>query len=164
MSGKLDKGLDELVTAQRKTAGRRRTQRRNAGRPAAAAPAGGIQKAAKPARGTAAKPAKAAAVPHGDSKVIVSNLVSILTAPLMTVPTLTAENSPRMLRSSRSRYVSVEAHGPPDLFDLFFLAILQPVPEILDAYPYRISPGATRYVRRPRLLPVAGYRRARWEV
>ncbi|KAK3196552.1 RNA-binding RNA annealing protein [Lecanicillium sp. MT-2017a] len=76
MSGKLDKGLDELVSAQRKSAGRRRSQRRNAGRPAAAAPVGGVQKAGKPARGAAAKPslAKAAAAPHGDSKVIVSNL------------------------------------------------------------------------------------------
>ena len=77
MSGKLDKPLDEIVSAQRKSAGRRRSQRRAPGRAAAPAPIGGIQKNAKPARGAANKgsPAKAAAV-SGDSKVIVSNLVS----------------------------------------------------------------------------------------
>ena len=78
MSGKLDKPLDEIVSAQRRSAGRRRSQRRASGRAAAAAPVGGIQKNAKPARGTANKgsPAKTAAV-SGDSKVIVSNLVSL---------------------------------------------------------------------------------------
>ncbi|KAK5997272.1 mRNA export protein mlo3 [Cladobotryum mycophilum] len=79
MSGKLDKPLDEIVTAQRRssTAGRRRSLRRSTGgRPAPTAPAGGVQKStAKPTRAANAKaaPAKAAA-PSGDSKVIVSNL------------------------------------------------------------------------------------------
>ncbi|EGR45921.1 uncharacterized protein TRIREDRAFT_110636 [Trichoderma reesei QM6a] len=77
MSTKLDKPLDEIVTAQRRNSVRRRSLRRSTtGRPAATAPAGGVQKtAAKPSRGAAAKatPLKAAA-PSGESKVIVSNL------------------------------------------------------------------------------------------
>ncbi|KAK4094895.1 hypothetical protein Purlil1_591 [Purpureocillium lilacinum] len=75
MSGKLDKPLDEIVSAQRRSAGRRRSLRPRAGRPATTAPVGGIQKTTKPARGAAAKaaPAKAAAI-SGESKVIVSNL------------------------------------------------------------------------------------------
>ena len=77
MSGKLDKPLDEIVSAQRRSATRRST-RRPAGRPAINAPVGGIQKTTRPARGAVAKaaPAKAAAV-SGESKVIVSNLVRL---------------------------------------------------------------------------------------
>lgn len=78
MSGKLDQSLDEIATAQRRTSSRRRgAPRRSSGRPAAAAPVGGIQKNTKPARGAAAKagPVKAVAA-TGDSKIIVSNLVS----------------------------------------------------------------------------------------
>jgi len=78
MSTKLDKPLDEIVTAQRRNSVRRRSLRRTTtGRPPATAPAGGVQKtAARANRGAAAKatPAKAA-IAHGDSKVIVSNLV-----------------------------------------------------------------------------------------
>ncbi|PTB70013.1 hypothetical protein BBK36DRAFT_1189251 [Trichoderma citrinoviride] len=77
MSTKLDKPLDEIVTAQRRNSVRRRSLRRSTtGRPAATAPAGGIQKTpAKASRGAASKaaPLKAAA-PSGESKVIVSNL------------------------------------------------------------------------------------------
>ncbi|KAL7787791.1 hypothetical protein V8C37DRAFT_418855 [Trichoderma ceciliae] len=77
MSTKLDKPLDEIVTAQRRNSVRRRSLRRSTGgRPAPAAPAGGVQKtAAKPTRGTASKatPTKSA-IPSSDSKVIVSNL------------------------------------------------------------------------------------------
>lgn len=75
MSGKLDKPLDDIVSARRKSAGNRRSQRRTAGRTTTAAPVGGIQKV-KPARGAAAKvPQGKSAAPHGESKVIVSNLV-----------------------------------------------------------------------------------------
>ncbi|KAL7944657.1 hypothetical protein V8C42DRAFT_77840 [Trichoderma barbatum] len=73
MSGKLDKPLDEIVTAQRRN---RRSLRRSTSGRTPTAPAGGIQKnSAKPARGAASKatPIKAA-LPSGDSKVIVSNL------------------------------------------------------------------------------------------
>lgn len=77
MSTKLDKPLDEIVSAKRRDSVRRRSLRRTTtGRPTPTAPAGGIQKTtAKPARGSAAKatPIKAA-LPSGDSKVIVSNL------------------------------------------------------------------------------------------
>ncbi|KOS22317.1 mRNA export protein mlo3 [Escovopsis weberi] len=72
MSGKLDKPLDEIVTAQRRSSGRRTLRRPTGGRPAPAAPAGGVKKnSAKPTRTPASKaaPAKAAAS-TGDSKAI----------------------------------------------------------------------------------------------
>lgn len=77
MSGKLNQSLDEILSNQRKAAGpRRRSTRRTAnGRPAPP-PAGGIQKSTRPAR-NAGKPgnAKGAGV-IGESKIMVSNLVS----------------------------------------------------------------------------------------
>ncbi|KAL1839608.1 hypothetical protein VTJ49DRAFT_1311 [Mycothermus thermophilus] len=76
MSGKLDKSLDEILSSQRKTQGRRRSTRRSSGaaRPANTAPAGGIQKSTKPARGaTKPTPAKNAGL-TGESKIMVSNL------------------------------------------------------------------------------------------
>ncbi len=80
MSGKLDQSLDEILTTQRRNQqqGRRRSQRRPAGatNAAPAAPAGGIQKNAKNARGaTKPTPAKGAGL-SGESKIMVSNLVS----------------------------------------------------------------------------------------
>lgn len=76
MSGKLDQSLGEVISAQRRSAGRRRSQRGAAGRPKAAPPVGGIQKTAKPVRGAAGKAAPSKKnTPHGESKVIVSNLV-----------------------------------------------------------------------------------------
>lgn len=78
MSGKLDQSLDEITTAQKRTAGRRRNPpRRTAGRPVVTAPIGGIRKNTKPARGPGAKAVPARAAPlSGESKIIVSNLVS----------------------------------------------------------------------------------------
>lgn len=80
MSGKLDQALDDITSAQRKNAGRRRNpQRRSAGRPAPAAPVGGVQKNTRPARGAGAKPVPAKGPSaNSDSKIIVSNLVSSL--------------------------------------------------------------------------------------
>jgi hypothetical protein len=79
MSGKLDQSLDEILTSQRKNQqGKRRSQRRTAGttRPVPTAPAGGIQKSTKPARGAnKPTPAKGAGL-TGESKIMVSNLVS----------------------------------------------------------------------------------------
>lgn len=77
MSGKLDQSLDEILSTQRRSAGRRRSTRRSTGQPARAAPVGGIQKNTKPARGNTSKtaPAKAAGA-TGVSKIVVSNLVS----------------------------------------------------------------------------------------
>ncbi|KAJ3486753.1 hypothetical protein NLG97_g6553 [Lecanicillium saksenae] len=75
MSGKLDKPLDDIVSARRKSAGNRRSQRRTAGRTTTTAPAGGVQKAKPAPRGAAGKGAQGkAAGPQGESKVIVSNL------------------------------------------------------------------------------------------
>ncbi|TPX17055.1 uncharacterized protein E0L32_012289 [Thyridium curvatum] len=75
MSGKLDQSLDEILSTQRRSAGRRRSTRRSTGQPARAAPVGGIQKNTKPARGNTSKtaPAKAAGA-TGVSKIVVSNL------------------------------------------------------------------------------------------
>jgi hypothetical protein len=79
MSGKLDQSLDEILSSQRRNnQGKRRSQRRTAGtnRPATTAPAGGIQKNAKAARNAAKPtPAKGAGL-VGESKIMVSNLVS----------------------------------------------------------------------------------------
>lgn len=77
MSSKLDKPLDDIVSAKRQSArNRRSTQRRSTG-PKTTAPVGGVQKNSRPARGTAAKPAPAKAAGNGESKVIVSNLVCV---------------------------------------------------------------------------------------
>ena len=77
MSGKLDKPLDEIVSAQRRSAGRRRPQRRSVG-DSASGPVGGIRKPSRAIRGAVAKPAPAkAAFATGESKIIVSNLVSV---------------------------------------------------------------------------------------
>jgi THO complex subunit 4 len=77
MSSKLDQSLAEIQSASRKSAGRRRNAPR-ASRPAAA-PVGGIAKSTKPARGAgkATQPTKASPV-SGDSKIIVSGLVSLM--------------------------------------------------------------------------------------
>jgi THO complex subunit 4 len=74
-SGKLDQSLDEILSTQRKAAGRRST-RRPAGRPTPTAPAGGVKKNVKPARNTGkSAPAKAQGL-VGESKIVVSNMVS----------------------------------------------------------------------------------------
>lgn len=76
MSSKLDQSLEEIQSASRKSAGGRRRNAPRASRPAAA-PVGGISKATKPARGGGkATPATKAAPTSGDSKIIVSGLVS----------------------------------------------------------------------------------------
>jgi THO complex subunit 4 len=77
-SGKLDQPLDEIISTQRRAvAGGRRSQRRSTGRPTPTAPVGGVQKTSRQPRNAAAKqvPAKAAGG-NGESKVVVSNLVS----------------------------------------------------------------------------------------
>lgn len=83
MSGKLDQSLDDILSTQRKSgAGRRGRGRRAAtaaGRVTKAAPAGGIQKNTK-----GASKASALKVPQassGDTKIIVSNLVSQFVLP-----------------------------------------------------------------------------------
>ena len=82
MSGKLDQSLDEIATAQRRSAGRRRSTRRTTSGPApVSAPVGGIKKSSRPMR-AAAKPMLAKAAPvSGDSKIIVSNLVCCTRSP-----------------------------------------------------------------------------------
>lgn len=78
MSGNLDKSLDEILSTRRNTARRGRARRApNTTRKTTAAPVGGVSKAAR----NAPKPAGKTSVPsgpssgHGESKIIVSNLV-----------------------------------------------------------------------------------------
>lgn len=81
MSGKLDQSLDDIVSTRRKTGGRRgRGGRRvpSGGRVTSAAPAGGIQKGVKNSRGASKVIPSGPAAGSGDSKIIVSNLVSKL--------------------------------------------------------------------------------------
>ena len=77
MSGKLNQSLDEILATQRRNSGNRRSTRRtSAGKPAPVAPAGGIQKSTKPARNAGkASPANRPGL-VGESKIMVSNLVS----------------------------------------------------------------------------------------
>jgi len=77
MSGKLDQGLDEIISTQRRAVGgRRQNQRRSTGgRPATTAPIGGVKKTTKQPKGPATKQGAAKAIgANGDSKVVVSNL------------------------------------------------------------------------------------------
>lgn len=78
MSGNLDKSLDEILSTRRNTARRGRARRApNTTRKTTVAPVGGVSKATR----SAAKPAGKTSVPsgpssgHGESKIIVSNLV-----------------------------------------------------------------------------------------
>lgn len=87
MPGKLDQSLDEILSTRRKTGGRGRGRRvpNAATRITTAAPVGGVQKTTKVAKRGGAK----AVVPNGpaagtgDSKIIVSNLVSRLVTQFM---------------------------------------------------------------------------------
>lgn len=75
MSGKLDQSLEEITKTQKRA--RRNPPRRTAGRPVVAAPIGGIKKNTRVVRGAGAKAAPSRAAPaNGESKIIVSNLVS----------------------------------------------------------------------------------------
>ena len=79
MSGKLDQSLDEILSTRRKNSARRGRGRRapTAARVTSAAPAGGIRKNTK-AKASAKAPSAASNVPTvGDSKIIVSGLVSL---------------------------------------------------------------------------------------
>jgi THO complex subunit 4 len=84
MSGKLDQSLDAIIsTKHRAVGGRRRSQRQSAGRPAAATPVGGVRKTSRQPRNAATKQTPARAVAgNGESKVVVSNLVSAETSKL----------------------------------------------------------------------------------
>ncbi len=75
MASNIEVSLDEMLSNQRKTSGRRRSTRRSSG-PAKPAPAGGIQKSTRPPRGNATKaaPSKPSGM-VGESKIVVSNLV-----------------------------------------------------------------------------------------
>ena len=81
MSGKLDQSLDDILSTRRKTVGRRGRGRRvpTGTRVTTAAPAGGIQKSTRVTKGGAKAGApKGPAAGNGDTKIIVSNLVSVV--------------------------------------------------------------------------------------
>lgn len=77
-ANKLDKSLDEILSTQRRTSGRKvgSARRSTGGRPATTAPVGGVHKNPRSTRNAAAKPApsKPASAP-GTSKIVVSNMV-----------------------------------------------------------------------------------------
>jgi THO complex subunit 4 len=82
MSGKLDQSLDEILSTQRRSAtrGNRRGGRRvsHPNRNAAAtAPVGGVKKAVKPAKGAGKAIPTGPSAGSGDSKIVVSGMVSI---------------------------------------------------------------------------------------
>ena len=114
MSGKLDQSLDEILSSRRQTARRGgRGGRRSAhpAKPTVVAPVGGVKKHVKPARGAvrAAVPSGPAAG-SGDSKIIVSNLVSNNTPPASsTIAYALSSSSLPMSARFKSRYVELEA-------------------------------------------------------
>lgn len=102
MSGKLDQSLDEILSTNKRTpAGGRRSTRKVA-RPAAPAPVGGVKKNTKPARGAAAKSSSAKAPRStGESKIIVSNLVSTSSLPAPKNPIANAFSQPKDVSESQ---------------------------------------------------------------
>lgn len=81
MSGKLDQSLDEIVNTQRRSArrnrGRRVTGPTKTSGTTASAPVGGVKKSTRPTRSTTkGNVPTGPAFGSGDSKIIVSNLVS----------------------------------------------------------------------------------------
>ena len=83
MSGRLDQSLDSIIDTQKK-AKRDVQRRRKPGKPATvAAPVGGIRKSTKPVR-SAIKPAVGSAQQSRASKIVVSGLVNIRHADLVT--------------------------------------------------------------------------------
>ena len=92
MSGKLDQSLDDILSTRRKTAaGRRGRGRRvpNGTRVTTAAPAGGIQKSTRGAKGASKTTVPSGPTAGGDTKIIVSNLVRKTELQLHHAPTNT---------------------------------------------------------------------------
>jgi hypothetical protein len=102
MSGKLDQSLDTIVAARRKSARplRRTTRRVGAGAKPAVSPIGGVKKPTRPAK-KGDKVTVPAASMKPESKIMVSNLVSI---PILAKDRPNLSSLP-MSASSRSRYV-----------------------------------------------------------
>jgi hypothetical protein len=77
-SNKMEQSLDDILKANKPTRGRGRSSRRSgAGRPAtAAAPVGGVSKSTRQGKQTKAAPTAPAAILSGETKIMVSNLVS----------------------------------------------------------------------------------------
>ena len=112
MSGKLDQSLDEILSTQRRNAGRRRgpARRASAGNKAPTAPAGGIQKKTQPARSASKPTPKKGSGVTGESKIVVSNLVSHAPKSLhqTSEPTADFRDSPRTFPKARLRYVTTD--------------------------------------------------------
>jgi len=77
-TGKLDQSLDDILKTRRQSTRRGRGPRRaGAGRPAATeAPIGGVHKTTKQPKNAKAVPTGPAAAGTGESKIMISNLVS----------------------------------------------------------------------------------------
>jgi THO complex subunit 4 len=80
MSTKLDQSLDSILAARRKNARPQRRARKVAGARVATAPVGGVKKATKPAK-KAEKPSVPTGPAKGESKIMISNLVSLQSLP-----------------------------------------------------------------------------------
>jgi hypothetical protein len=74
----MEQSLDDILKANQPTRGRGRSSRRSgAGRPAAAAaPVGGVSKSTRQGKQSKAAPTAPAAILSGETKIMVSNLVS----------------------------------------------------------------------------------------
>jgi THO complex subunit 4 len=83
MSGKLDQSLDEILSTNRRTStrGNRRGRKApQAGRTTATvAPVGGVKKSTRPAKGAVKSVPTGPSAGSGESKIVVSNLVSLNT-------------------------------------------------------------------------------------
>jgi THO complex subunit 4 len=78
MPDKLSQSLDQILSERRKTTRHPRAGRRPGTKPATAAPVGGVKKAVKGEKKVErATPTGPAGGVRGESKIIVSNLVSI---------------------------------------------------------------------------------------
>jgi hypothetical protein len=114
MATKLDKSLDEILSTQRRSAtrgrgaGGRRAAR--AGRAAAAAaPVGGVKKHVKTAKGASKAIPTGPSAGSGESKIVVSNMVSTVTISNTSGIANDGAQSPRMSTRPKLRYVTDEA-------------------------------------------------------
>jgi len=78
MSAKLDQSLDTILAARRKNTRPRRVHGKTAGAKPAAAPIGGVKKPMRPTK-KAEKASSPAIAAKGESKIMISNLVSFPT-------------------------------------------------------------------------------------
>jgi len=77
MSARLDKSLDEIISTQRRSSGRGRGRRVHRTAPAATAPAGGVKKNPKHAKGAVKNIPTGPSGSSGEGKILVTGFVSL---------------------------------------------------------------------------------------